>query len=577
MKTIPINFTVNDKTVMINSFSNLTDNEELNLFEDGIANMLEESLTRIPGTKVIPRRSFNKFLAVGDMGESISIRDIARQKGANYVLDGWISKFKDDYRVYSNLLNVETGQVEEKFVVAKFANKEEAMLALNDFVSEISAKLGNSKAELEKGLSYKYLDYDLFSLRLKAVSSYYRGRPDVAISLLEQASHMLETKYKDATGQAAMEKFRANGHIHFLLAQIQAELHNYQKARQSVAVIKPFINQFKPVNQRCILALEHETRGEFAEARDIYTELANDYPHEQYYFIRLADTILLSGGSRSEALAVLERGVNLNPEETRLHRTIAKLQLQGNGEQEVENLALERMEKERIAAGNEMVSTLATYKMKEQLARTMPVQIIRTKDNQQGSEKDIELLRFGNLEIDLEKLQNNLDYGCPDTTMHAYKMASMAVFAGENEVAEKIAQFIKERGTAANSENTYKSITSMILAGKGEIAEAKKFAKSIEGDSYIKALTWGNLLMHMGNYEKAAYLLEKALKMEEQKDPVVLLQIANAYLLAGNYNKWDAYNTQFIEVTSEMNLVSPHLKVKLKPRWEAKSKPVTES
>jgi len=564
-KTIPIEFSVDEKTILVNSFANLTDNSDLNLFEEGVATLIEDSLGRIPGVKIIPRRSMNKVMAVSDSASEASIGDLARSKGADYLIDGWISKHKDEYRIYANLLDVRSGQAEQKAAVATFKTKDEAVQALDSFVGEICTKVGMPRAEMEEMLTNQYLDYNIFSMKMKAVSSYYKGRPDVAVSLLEQCVMLLQEHLDGTEDEEKIAKiYRGSANIQYMLAQIQLELDNLSAAQRHLDFISPYASRFNELSRKNIVAMNHEVQGDYEKALAIYTKLSINYPHEQWFYVRMAHTILASGGTLEEAIAVLERGSNLNPDETRLHREIAQLRLNHDDPGSVEDYAVATLDKNNVAAGNEVVSTLVSHQVKDRYVRSLPRDgVFVAKNGEKTSIENIQLTT----EIDLEQLKQSLDYSCPNTTAIAFRVATVAISSGDIELAENIASMIKEKGTATNSESTYFAIESMLESTRGDFRAAKKMARKVKGGSVMKYITWAHLYAHAGNYDKASEILAKAHKETGGKDPLVIKAYVDTLWLAGNYEQWSIYNRELLELSEQLQLLSPKVHNKMVIHW----------
>ena len=132
VQQVSINVETEDqRAVYVDNFINLSGNEDFSVFEESIPEMLAETLGSLRTIKIIPRDKLRKQLAMNEAEErSASVTEAARSLGANYLIDGWIDATdKGTFRVYANLLNLDTSQVRTKMAAVEFDNKEEGSRA----------------------------------------------------------------------------------------------------------------------------------------------------------------------------------------------------------------------------------------------------------------------------------------------------------------------------------------------------------------------------------------------------------------------------------------------------------------
>ncbi len=95
---------VDDKSVAVLAFANLSDDKANEYFSDGISEELLNVLAKIPGLKVSARTSAFYF-----KGKEVPIPEIAKQLGVAYVVEGSVRKQGDKVRITAQLIKADGG------------------------------------------------------------------------------------------------------------------------------------------------------------------------------------------------------------------------------------------------------------------------------------------------------------------------------------------------------------------------------------------------------------------------------------------------------------------------------------
>lgn len=98
------NETADRPSIGVLPFTDLSESEDQSYFSDGLAEDLITDLSRISGLIVIARTSTFAY-----RGVSRDMREIGKELGARYILDGSVRKFDDRVRVVVQLVNTESG------------------------------------------------------------------------------------------------------------------------------------------------------------------------------------------------------------------------------------------------------------------------------------------------------------------------------------------------------------------------------------------------------------------------------------------------------------------------------------
>jgi TolB-like protein/Flp pilus assembly protein TadD len=95
---------VDDKSVAVLAFANLSDDKANEYFSDGISEELLNVLAKVPGLKVTARTSSFHF-----KGKDTSVPEIARQLGVAYVIEGSVRKQGNKVRITAQLIKAADG------------------------------------------------------------------------------------------------------------------------------------------------------------------------------------------------------------------------------------------------------------------------------------------------------------------------------------------------------------------------------------------------------------------------------------------------------------------------------------
>ena len=91
-------------SIVVLPFTNLSDDKEQEYFADGVTDDLTTDLSRISGSFVIARNSAFTY-----KGKAVDVKQIGRELGVRYVLEGSVRRTGDQVRVNAQLIDAETG------------------------------------------------------------------------------------------------------------------------------------------------------------------------------------------------------------------------------------------------------------------------------------------------------------------------------------------------------------------------------------------------------------------------------------------------------------------------------------
>jgi adenylate cyclase len=187
-------------SIAVLPFQNLSGDPDQEYFADGMVEDIITGLSRIKWLFVIARNSTFTY-----KGRSVDVKQIGRELGVRYVLEGSVRKAADRVRITAQLIDVATGA---HIWAEHYDRRLEDVFALQDeitlnVVGAIEPSLRD--AEIERVKRKRPDSLDAYDLVLRAIPHVYAAMPEEAakaVPLLERAL-ALEANYATAHGLLA--------------------------------------------------------------------------------------------------------------------------------------------------------------------------------------------------------------------------------------------------------------------------------------------------------------------------------------------------------------------------------------
>jgi len=181
-------------------FQNMTGDVEQDYFVDGMVEEIITALSRIRWLFVIARNSSFAY-----RGKAVDVRQIARELGVRYVLEGSVRKAGNRVRITGQLIDTTTGS---HIWAERFDGTLDDIFELQDQVASnvvgaIEPKL--RFAEIERARQKPTDSLDAYDLYLRAIAEYHRWTPEghaAAICLLRRAL-AIDPSYAPAAAMVA--------------------------------------------------------------------------------------------------------------------------------------------------------------------------------------------------------------------------------------------------------------------------------------------------------------------------------------------------------------------------------------
>jgi TolB-like protein len=304
-------------------FSTLSDDRNDAYFVNGVQDQILTNLARVSDLKVISHTSVRQYKT----GAERNIREIGRQLGVAYIVEGSVQRARDRLRINAELIDARTdshiwAETYDRTAADLFAVQSELAQSI---VTQLKAKLSpQQKAEIEERPTQDLDAFELY-IQAKTIIDSYINATDVRAALLQALKSLDEAVKRDPNFVSAYCYIaRANDLLYFFdldptparitlaenavnnalrLRPDSAEAHfaradylfrclcDYDRALEELAIARPNLPNSSPFF--ILSGYINRRRNHFPEAeRDFSTAFALD-PRNPNAYNLLADTYVL--------------------------------------------------------------------------------------------------------------------------------------------------------------------------------------------------------------------------------------------------------------------------------------------
>jgi TolB-like protein len=288
-------------SVAVLPFSNLSGDPEQDYFAEGMVDDIITGLARIKWLFVIARNSTLPY-----KGRAVDVKQIGRELGVRYILEGSVRKAGDSVRVTGQMIDASTGA---HVWAERYDRSSKDIFALQDEIalSAVGAIAPSvRKAEIERVRRKRPDSLDAYDLVLQAQPDVDSGMPEQvtrALALLERAI-ALDPTYALAHGNAAMCH-----HCLFLRAGL-LEVHRAASIRHArLAIVHGQDDALALTWAGFSLGMDGRDRAAAFTALEAALAIS---PSSALTYI-LGSVILGWGGEAERAIEWSERGLRLSP------------------------------------------------------------------------------------------------------------------------------------------------------------------------------------------------------------------------------------------------------------------------
>jgi TolB-like protein/phage shock protein PspC (stress-responsive transcriptional regulator) len=311
------------KSIAVLPFASLSENKNDAYFADGVQDQILTNLAKVSDLKVISHTSVRQYKT----GAERNMREIGRQLGVAYIMEGSVQRARDRLRINAQLIDARTdthvwAETYDRTAADLFAIQSELAQSI---VTQLKAKLSpQQKAEIEERPTQDLDAFELY-LQAKAIVDSYLNATDVRGALL-QAVKSLDDAIKrdpnfvsaycyatrandllfffdldptpervslaDAAVKAALRLRPDSAEAHFARGDYYFRcLRDYDRAQEELAIAQPGLPNSTPFF--ILSGYINRRRNHFPDAeRDFSTAFALD-PRNPNAYNLLADTYVL--------------------------------------------------------------------------------------------------------------------------------------------------------------------------------------------------------------------------------------------------------------------------------------------
>ena len=312
-----------NKSIAVLPFQSLSEDKNDAYFADGVQDQILTNLAKVSDLKVISHTSVRQYKT----GAARNLREIGRQLGVAYIMEGSVRRVRDRLRINAELIDARTdthiwAETYDRTAADLFAIQSELAQSI---VTQLKAKLSpQQKAEIEERPTQDLDAFELY-LQAKAIIDSYINATDVRAALLQALKSLTEAIQRDpnfvsaycyaarandllfffdldptpdrisladAAVNAALRLRPDSAEAHFARADYLFRcLRDYDRAMEELAIARPGLPNSTPFF--ILSGYINRRRNHFHEAeRDFSTAFALD-PRNPNAYNLLADTYVL--------------------------------------------------------------------------------------------------------------------------------------------------------------------------------------------------------------------------------------------------------------------------------------------
>lgn len=200
--------TMDDPSIAVLPFTNMSGDSEGDYIADGIAEDIITALWRYGGLRVIARNSSFAY-----KGRAIDVREIGRDLGADYVLEGSIRRYDGSLRITAQLIDAASGA---HLWADRFDAGSADVFEIQDRIADQAVAIIEPKvrfAEAEQARRRPPQDLTAYELRMRALSLSNELTAESMASAMQSLDQALKIDPSYAVAMAASAFYRAQCHL----------------------------------------------------------------------------------------------------------------------------------------------------------------------------------------------------------------------------------------------------------------------------------------------------------------------------------------------------------------------------
>ncbi len=299
--------TVPRLSIAVLPFTNLSNDPDQEYFADGLTENLTTDLSRIPGSFVIARHSAFTY-----KGKAVDVKQVGRELGVRYLLEGSVQKGSDRIRVNAQLIDAQTGR---HLWVERYDRDRADLLAVQDDITcriALALDVALYEAESQRALRERPDNPDATDLIMRAWAIWNRkaAPPNVteARQLFEEALRIDSRSIAALVGLARMNIVEV-GHRWSTDRERQTKI-------AEEAVTRALVLDPRNATAHLTRGLVFRVQGRLEESLVEFQRTLELNPNEVDAYVAIGNSENLLGRAE-EAIKALQHALRLDPRERR--------------------------------------------------------------------------------------------------------------------------------------------------------------------------------------------------------------------------------------------------------------------
>jgi adenylate cyclase len=293
-------------SIAVLPFDNMSDSHDQEYFSDGISEDLTTALSRFDWLFVVARNSAFTY-----KGRAIDVRQVGRELGVRYILEGSVRRAGNRVRVNVQLIDAQNNR---HIWAERFDREMEDVFELqDDIVARIAATVAPeiTLAEIERAQSKRPETFDAWDHYLQATAAFHRNTKeglDAAVAYLEEAIR-IEPEFANAFALLAL-CYAQMGMLGWMRPVRQA----YENSRSCADDAVRLAPSSPEANHA--LALVLSVTGQAQKAISVARRATEINPNFAQGHVALGLALLFCGDAEA-AMAACRKAERANPRDTR--------------------------------------------------------------------------------------------------------------------------------------------------------------------------------------------------------------------------------------------------------------------
>src|SRR5262245_9172463 len=290
-------------SIAVLPFTNMSGDPESDYFADGMAEEIITALSQCPGLKVIARNS--SFIY---KGRAIDIRQVGRELGADFVLEGSVRRNQERLRITAQLIQANAGT---HVWADRFYGDLKDVFDLQDRIAESAASVIEPKlrfVESERARRKAPQNLDAYDLWLRSVSLASEFTEESLAAALECLKQALEIDQSYALAMATAAHYHAQCFLQgWVKDQEATKAEGLRLAWRALDLARDDANvQWMSAFAIWVLALD------VRQARELFRSSLRANPNSALA-LTMAGWVEAVNGNPAEGRKLVERSLRLNP------------------------------------------------------------------------------------------------------------------------------------------------------------------------------------------------------------------------------------------------------------------------